>query len=298
MRLLGALLAVLVVAAPTVAAGPTAPARPRADAAPPPAEWDEAFPPHRTADNLYYVGSKGLATYLVTTSRGHILINSGFDRTVPLIRRGVEQLGFKLADVKILLSSHAHNDHVEGLALLRTLTGADVYVMRGDDQVIASGGAGQYVYDARWKPCPVKRILDDGAKVTLGEATLVARRTPGHTRGCTTWTMRTKDAGRDLDAVIVGSPNVKPPYRLVGNKEYPEIAADYEKAFQIWKALPCDLFLGAHGNYYGLEEKYPRLKPGAANPFVDPAGYRAYIEDREKAFRATLADQRKGAAAR
>jgi metallo-beta-lactamase class B len=194
--------------------------------------------------------------------------------------------------VKILLASHAHDDHVEGTALVKQLTGAGVYVMRGDEKVIESGGAGQYLYDHKWKACHVDRVLEDGAKVTLGEATLIARRTPGHTRGCTTWTMRATDAGKSYDVVIVGSPNVNAGYRLVENKDYPEIAADFAKSFAIWRGLPCDIFLGAHGNYYGLEQKYPRLKKGEPNPFVDPQGYKAYIEDREKAYRSTLEQQK------
>lgn len=264
------------------------------------ADQNQPFPPHKIADNLYYVGSRQLASYLVTTQRGHILINSGFESTVPLIRGNVEKLGFKFGDVKILLASHAHDDHVEGHAFVRQLTGARVYVMQGDDKVIASGGQGQYLSDRRWKPCPVDRVLVDGDKVTLGDATLVAHLTAGHTRGCTTWTMRTHDgvrpaggAGPALDVVIVGSPNSKPIYRLVGDRDYPEIAADFAKSFRVWRSLPCDIFLGAHGDYYGLEAKYPRLAPGQPNPFVDPQGYRAYIDEREQAFRAQLEQQKK-----
>jgi metallo-beta-lactamase class B len=259
---------------------------------PPHAEQNEPFPPHRIADNLYYVGSKQLASYLVTTKKGHILINASFETTVPLIRSNVEQLGFKFGDVKILLASHAHDDHVEGTALVKQLTGAAVYVMQGDDKVIESGGAGQYLYDHKWKPARVDRVLKDGDKVTLGEVTLVARRTPGHTRGCTTWTMRATDAGKSYDVVIVGSPNVNAGYRLVDNKDYPEIAADFAKSFALWRSMPCDIFLGAHGDYYGLLQKYPRLKKGEPNPFVDPPGYKAYIDDREKTYRTKL-DQQK-----
>jgi metallo-beta-lactamase class B len=253
---------------------------------------NDPFPPHRIADNLYYVGSKGLATYLITSKKGHILINPSFDRTVPLIKASVEQLGFKLSDVKIILNSHAHGDHVEGMAMLKELTGADVYVMQGDEKVVETGGEGQYLGGkSRWKAAPIKRVLKDGDKVTLGDATLVARRTPGHTRGCTTWTMKAKDAGKTLNVVVVGSPNINPGYQLVDNKDYPEIATDYATAFKIWKALPCDIFLGAHGNYYGMEEKYARLKKGEKNPFVDPAGYKAYIEEREQNYHKVLAEQ-------
>src|SRR6185436_2804242 len=185
-------------------------------------DWDEPFPPHRIADNLYYVGSKGLATYLITTSRGHILINSSFERTLPIIRGGVEKLGFRFTDIKMLLASHAHSDHVAGHALIKELTGARVEVMEGDANVIASGGKGQYLYKEGWKPCAVDRVLKDGDTVTLNEAKLTARLTPGHTRGCTTWLMRAKDKGKSLSVVIIGSPNVNAGYELIANRDYPE----------------------------------------------------------------------------
>jgi metallo-beta-lactamase class B len=254
----------------------------------------DAFPAHRVIGNVYYVGSKDLASYLITTEEGHVLINSGFGETVPLIRAGVESLGFKMRDIKILLASHAHSDHVAGHALARELTGAKVYVMRGDDRVIASGGEGQYLYTrSRWKPCAVDRVLEDGDEVKLGGVTLVARRTPGHTRGCTTWTWKVTEGVKTYDVVVIGSPNVNPGYRLVGNKDYPEISADFASTFQILRALPCDIFLGAHGGYYGMIQKYEKAKSGAAsNPFIDPEGYRAFVEEKEKAFRDTLAAQR------
>jgi metallo-beta-lactamase class B len=257
-------------------------------------DWHEPFPPHRIADNLYYVGSRGLSTYLITTPEGHILINSSFERTVPLIRASVEKLGFKFSDVKILLASHAHGDHVEGHTLVRQLTGAQVFVMQGDDRVISSGGAGQYLYNDRWKPCPVDRVLKDGDKVTLGGVSLIAHLTPGHTRGCTTWSMQAKDGERTHQVVIIGSPNVNAGYQLANNSDYPEIAGDFARTFQVLKSLPCDIFLGAHGNYYGMEAKYAQMKSASgSNPFVDPAGYRAYIEEREKFYRETLKQQKR-----
>jgi metallo-beta-lactamase class B len=162
--------------------------------------------------------------------------------------------------------------------------------MRGDDQIITEGGK---PHNAAWKPCKVDRVLNDGDTVTLGEAVMTAHLTPGHTRGCTTWTMKVKDAGKTFDVVIVGSVNVNPGYQLVNNKDYPEITGDYARTFRIMKALHCDIFLGAHGNYYGMEAKYARLKPGAANPFVDPEGYRSYIEEREQAYLNTLHQQQR-----
>lgn len=256
---------------------------------------DEPFPAHCVAGNVYYVGSQALATYLIVTPEGHVLINSGFEETAPLIRLAVESLGFKMRDVKILLASHAHSDHVAGHALLKEMTGAKVAVMRGDEGITESGGEGQYLYTtSRWKPCKVDRVLEDGDEVKLGGMTLVARRTPGHTRGCTTWTWKVGADGKTYDVVVIGSPNVNPGYRLVDNKNYPEIAEDFAKTFEILKSLPCDVFLGAHGEYYGMLAKHERLG-GDKNPFVDPDGYRAYIELKEKAFRKTLAEQRAAA---
>ena len=256
------------------------------------ASADEAFPGHRIIGNVYYVGSKALATYLITTPEGHILINSGFEETVPLIRASVESLGFKMRDVKIILESHAHSDHVAGHAALKEATGGKVFVMRGDEKVIGSGGVGQYLYtDSRWTPCEVDRVLKDREEVKLGGTTLVARLTPGHTRGCTTWTWRVSEGAKDYNVVVIGSPNVNPGFRLVDNKDYPEMAADFAKTFEVLKSLPCDIFLGAHGEYYGMLAKYERLKDVEKNPFVDPEGYRAYVELKEKAYRKTFAEQ-------
>ena len=255
---------------------------------------DGPFPAHRVTGNVYYVGSKNLAIYLVTTPEGHFVINSGFEETVPLIRASVESLGFRMRDIKYLLASHAHSDHVAGHAALRELTGAKVCAMRGDDEVIAQGGVGQYLYTtSRWTPCPVDRRLRDGEQLKLGGTTLVARWTPGHTRGCTTWTCRVADGGRMYDVVVIGSPNVNPGFQLVKNQDYPKIAEHFAQTFKVLKSLPCHVFLGAHGAYYGLTEKYKGFKEDATNnPFVDPAGYRDYVMEKEKAYLEKLAEQR------
>lgn len=254
---------------------------------------DEPFPAHRIVGNTYYVGSKELASYLITTPAGHILINSSFEETVPLIREAVESLGFQLRDVKYLLASHAHSDHVAGHALLQELTGARVPVMTGDDSVIADGGVGQYLYvDSRWKPCRVDRVLKDGDEVKLGGAVLTARHTPGHTRGCTTWTWRESEGEKTYDVVVIGSPNVNPGYQLVGNREYPEIADDFARTFAVLSELPCDVFLGAHGNYYDMLAKYERReRTPSENPFIDPIGYKTYVTLKAQAYRKTLAAQ-------
>lgn len=257
------------------------------------ARADSPFPAHRVAGNTYFVGSHELASYLITTPEGHFLINSGFEETVPLIRGAVESLGFKMKDVKYLLASHAHSDHVAGHAKLQELTGAKVLVMKGDDGVVASGGKGQYLYaDSRWPACAVDHVLKDGDEVKLGGVTLVARHTPGHTRGCTTWTWQETVDGKELDVVVIGSPNVNPGFRLVGNTDYPTIADDFATTFKVLRSLPCDVFLGAHGNYYDMHAKHERLeKEKSANPFIDPQGYKAYVALKETTFQKKLADQ-------
>jgi metallo-beta-lactamase class B len=255
---------------------------------------DQPFPPHRIIGNVYYVGSENLASYLITTSAGHILINSSFEETVPLIRSSVEKLKFHFQDIKILLTSHAHSDHVAGNALVKRLTGARVLVMQGDEDLVRSGGKGDFQYESLWERCQVDGVLQDGQEVKLGDAVLVAHRTPGHTKGCTTWTLKVNDGGKLYQVVIIGSPNVNPGYRLVGNSKYQSISKDFARTFQVLKSLPCDVFLGAHGNYYGMPEKYARLQKGAAeNPFVDPQGYRQYVALKEKAFQDELARQEK-----
>jgi metallo-beta-lactamase class B len=258
-------------------------------------DWMEPFPAHRIAGNLYYVGSRGLASYLITTPKGHILINSGLESSVPLIRDRAEQLGFHFNDVKILLISHAHWDHCAGSELLKQMTGAKYFVMDQDVAVVESGGKEDFQYggspDNQYKPAKVDRVLHDGDKVQLGDAVLVAHLTPGHTKGTTTWTMKVRDGGKSYDVVIVGSPNVNPGYKLVGNTRYPQIAQDYERTFRVLKNLPCDIFLGAHGNYYGMEVKFARGKTGGGNRWVDPDGYKSYISEREEAFRAEVKKQ-------
>jgi metallo-beta-lactamase class B len=259
-------------------------------------EWTEPFPPFRIAGNLYYVGSKGLANYLVTTPQGHILVNSDLEANVPMIRASIEKLGFKFSDVKILLISHAHWDHDAGSAMIKKLTGAKYMVMEGDVPVVESGGKADFQYGndsaTLYPPARVDRMLHDGDKVILGDVVLEAHLTPGHTKGCTTWTLSVRDGDKTYQAVIIGSPNVNPGYRLVDNPNYPTIAQDYERTFRVLKSLKCDLFLGAHGSYFGLEAKYASMKAGAANPFVDEKGCAAFVSQKETEFRAEYEKQR------
>ncbi|MGO9776981.1 MAG: subclass B3 metallo-beta-lactamase [Terracidiphilus sp.] len=273
-----------------------------------PPSWTTPFPPHHIAGNLYYVGSEDLASYLIVTPQGNILINSSFEENVPLIKKSVEQLGFRISDIKILLISHAHNDHCAGAALVKKLTGAQYMVMDADVPVVESGGKKDFQYGAqpemRFPPVKVDRALHDGDTVKLGDTVLTAHLTAGHTKGTTTWTLDESEFGpsgsegaegtRTLHVVIVGSPNVNPGYKLMNNKAYPQIAADYHHGFQVLKSLPCDIFLGAHGSYYGLKEKYERWQRGDRNAFIDPEGYKNYIADRERAFEAELKRQEAG----
>jgi metallo-beta-lactamase class B len=259
-------------------------------------DWLEPFPPFRIAGNLYYVGSRGLASYLVTTSEGHILINSDLEASVPMLRASIEKLGFKYKDVKILLISHAHWDHDAGSALIKKQTGAKYMVMAEDVPTVESGGKTDFQYSSDkstyYPPTKVDRTLRDKDEVKLGDAVLVAHLTAGHTKGCTTWTMTVKDGAKTHDAVIVCSPNVNPGYKLVNNAAYPGIADDYARMFQTLMALPCDLFLGAHGSYYNLDAKYARMQKGDANAFVDPVGYRRFVADKSAEFQAELKKQR------
>ncbi|MFL6416584.1 MAG: subclass B3 metallo-beta-lactamase [Bryobacteraceae bacterium] len=262
------------------------------------ASWTEPFPPHRVMGNVYYVGSKGLAAYLVTTPQGNILINSNLESSLPMIRQSVEKLGFKFSDTQILLISHAHWDHCAGSAGIIAATGAKYMVMDADVRDVETGGRENFHYrdspKTFYKPAKVDRVLHDGDEVSLGGVTLVAHLTAGHTKGCTTWTLKVKDGGKTFNVVVVGSPNVNEGYKLINNPLYPNIVSDYEHTFATLKSLPCDVFLGAHGDYYNLAEKYPKLKAGGANPFIDPEGYHQYVAKREAAFRAELKKQTEG----
>jgi metallo-beta-lactamase class B len=257
------------------------PAGARAQANP---DWHRAIPGFKIAGNLYYVGTADLAAYLVATPQGNILINGNFKEDVPAIRKSIEGLGFKYADTKVVLISHAHGDHDEGVGLIKSDTGARLMVMDTDVAAVESTAPGR-------PGAKVDRILRDRDTVELGGSTLTARLTPGHTPGCTTWTMQVAEGGRTLNAVIIGSPNVNAGYVLVNNRSYPQIAGDYVKTFALLKTTSADLFLGAHGAYFNLKDKLPKMG-GAVNPFIDPAGYRAYVAEREQAFEKELMKQR------
>jgi metallo-beta-lactamase class B len=253
-------------------------------------QQDTAFTPHKIIGNLYYVGTEALGSFLISTPQGLILINSDYERTVPVIRGSVEKLGFKFTDVKILLGSHAHGDHMEGDALVKEQTGAQVMAMEEDVPALKAMKPGG-------KEHPIDRVLHDGEEVTLGGTTLVAHLTPGHTRGCTTWTAKIQDGGKSYDVVIIGSVGVNNGTRLVDNGKPSAIAEEYQRSFRILKSLKCDIPLGSHPAMYGLAEKYPKVGKGP-NPFIDPQGYKTEIDIQEVAFNGVLDQQMKDAAAK
>ncbi|HUR34152.1 MAG TPA: MBL fold metallo-hydrolase [Vicinamibacterales bacterium] len=236
-----------------------------------------AFTPHRIIDNIYYVGTRTLTSFLIVTPQGNILINSTYERNVPVIQHSVEQLGFKFTDIKVLLGNHAHGDHQEGDALVKSLTGAQVVAMTEDvpDLLkIMPGG----------KAHPIDRMIHDGDTVTLGETTLTAHLTAGHTRGCTTWTMKARDSGRSYDVMFGCS-------LRAGNRITPENAAEFRRSFTVVRALPCDVQLGDHGAQFGMPAKFARLGTGGTNPYIDPAGCKVEMEISEAMVNAILAEQ-------
>nr|AIA13504.1 BJP_beta_lactamase [uncultured bacterium] len=256
--------------------------------------WNRPVEPFRIIGNIYYVGATEVSSFLITTPKGHILLDSGFAETVPLIQANLKKLGFKIEDVKILINSHAHYDHAGGLADLKELTGAKLMTSEADATLLANGGKGDFQWgdDLSYKPVKADRVLRDNDKVELGGVTLTARLTPGHTKGSTTWMMKVNEAGKQFDVIFVGSTSA-PGYKLVDNPKYPGIVADYTYTFRLLKSFHCDVFLGPHGSFFALLDKAGRLKQGEQNnPFIDPKGYREFLEESEKDFLEQLEKQR------
>lgn len=245
--------------------------------------WTQPVEPFRIAGNVYYVGASDLTSFLITTPKGHILIDGGFEETAPLILASIEKLGFRIRDVKILLNSHAHLDHAGGLAELKRASGATFYAMPEDAAQLARGGLDDPQFGNRF-PFPriePDRLLRDRQKLSLGGTTLIAHLTPGHTRGCTTYSLSLPDG---QDVVFMCSPTVPSGYRIVGNPRYPDAVADYRRHFERLRRLECDVPLGSHGVFFGLKEKSERLHRGETAAFVDPQGCRTFIEQMEDRF--------------
>lgn len=255
--------------------------------------------PFRIAGNLYYVGASDVTSFLLTTPAGHILLDGGFEQTVPIIQANVKKLGFRLEDVKILLNSHAHLDHAGGLAGLKKLSGAQLLASAEDAVLLAAGGKGDFRYgdELSYPPVQPDRVIKDGETVTLGGTTLTAHLTPGHTKGCTTWTAKVEEGGKPLDVVFVCSLSINPGVSLTDSPKYPRIAEDYRRTFQVLESLPVDVFLHAHGQLFRLTEKAERARKGETpNPFIDPAGYQAHLRQVKEKFDTQYAAESKASA--
>lgn len=247
--------------------------------------------PFRIAGSLYYVGANSVTSFLIATPEGHVLIDGGFEETVPLIRASVEALGFEWADVRLLLNSHAHFDHAGGLARIREETGARLAASARDAPLLERGGLGDDLLgdEAPFPPVTVDRWLEDGESVSLGGVTLTARVTAGHTRGCTTWDFEVEEAGRTLRAVSICSLSVLDGMRFGDAPTYPGIADDFRRSFEVLESLPAEIFLASHAGFFDLKGKRERLGGPGPNPFVDPEGYRAYVARARERFEAAVA---------
>ena len=287
------LIRALTLAAFTVALGSPALAQQNAD-------WTRPFPAFRLIGNVYWVGTYDLSTYLITTSGGHFLINTGFPQTVPQIKAGVEALGFKMTDVKVLLATHAHGDHVAGLAELKRLTKARMVMSEADAPLLEDGGASDFRWGddlaTRFEKVTVDQRLKDGDTVKLGDVTLTAHHHPGHTKGATSFTFTVRESGRDYRVIIANLGSINPGVTVNGMPKYPTIAADYAKTFASQKALQIDVFLASHAAQFRMHEKYKQGDPYDPNRFVDPEGYRAAVERAEKNYLDQLAKEKSGGA--
>jgi metallo-beta-lactamase class B len=254
--------------------------------------WNKPVAPFRIAGNLYYVGAIEIASYLIATPEGHFLLDGGFVQTAPQIERNITELGFKLADVKFLLNSHAHCDHAGGLAELKKVTSAKFLASEGDAPMLRSGGHGDFRFGDRltFPPIEPDQIIHDGEPIQLDNQIMIAHLTPGHTKGCTTWTTKIHDGNKVYDVVFVGSQSALD-YKFVGQESYPGITNDFEKSFALLNHLPCDIFLASHGSLFHLLDKHERLLRGDANAFIDPDGYKVYLRNSEHDFRNKLAEQ-------
>jgi metallo-beta-lactamase class B len=259
-------------------------------------EWTRPFPPFKLIGNVYWVGTYDLSTYLITTDAGHILINTGFPETVPLIQSGVEQLGFDFDDIEVLTATHAHGDHVAGLAELKRLTGAQMMMSGADAVLLEDGGKSDFRFgdepSMNFTPVKVDRRLKDRDTIALGGVTLTAHHHPGHTKGATSFTMTVREGGRDYRVIIANLGSINPGVTVSGMPKYPTIGDDYARTFAAQKALPVDVFLASHASQFGMHDKYQPGNAYDASRFVDPQGYLAAVERLEGIFREQLARER------
>ena len=251
-------------------------------------QWSQPVEPFRVIDNIYYVGAVGVSSHIIDTSSGLILLDTGTTPMHSIIVDGIKQLGFQPADVKIMISSHAHWDHVEGHLRMRKLTGAKVIAVGEDAKAIAEGVDSSALGGDGWDPTPVDRILADGDTITLGNVTMQAHLTPGHTKGCTTWTMTVGEGDQRKLVVFVGGTSINPGVRLLNNERHASIAEDYRRTFQVLKSINADVFLAQHPVIYRMKQKRAAMSSAEENPFIDPTGYQAFVAGEEQKYVAQL----------
>ena len=257
-------------------------------------EWNQPFKPFHIIGNIYYVGTNNLASYIIKTKSGLILLDTAMQESAPIVRANIETLGFKLKDIKIMISSHAHFDHVAGHADMKAATGAKVYATKADAEIMESGGKkGFHPLEPYYKPIKVDKILKDGEAVRLGGVAMTAHLTPGHTEGNTAWSMTVEENGKKYNVVFTSSLSINPGVKMVNNPTWAGVADAYAKSFATLKTLPCDVFLGPHAPFFNMEEKVKRIGT-QPNPFIDSQGLRNFVEMNEKAYKAQIERERNG----
>ena len=279
-RLLAACALVLVAAAPVAAQ---------------PEGWTRPFPGHRVVGNLYAVGTYDLAVFLVTSDEGHFLINTGVEDSTAMIRENVESLGFRLEDVRVLLTMQAHWDHTAALAEIKEIAGAEMWATAGDAPVLEDGGFSDPHFGGRvsFPPVEVDRIIDDGEVLELGDARLTVLESPGHTAGSSSYLMTVEEGGREYRVAIANMGTINPGKRLVVDPTYPGVADDFAKTFRRQKALDIDVWVAAHGGQYALHDKYEAGQPYSPDTFVDPEGFLAEVERLEGLYLAQIEAERR-----
>ena len=258
-------------------------------------DWTTPVAPFKIVGPIHYVGTKDLAAYLIATPAGHILIDGAVPSMAGSIEQSIRTLGFKPEEIRILLTTQAHFDHVGTLAHFAALSKGSVRIMKGDEGLVADGGASDYLLgkrsEAHFEPVKVDVVLKDGDVIKLGGVSLTAIRTPGHTPGCATYTMSATDGGKTYAVVFPGSTTVNPGTRLVKDPSYPGIADDYRQTFERLASLKPDIFLAAHASFFDLEGKRARMKAEGTEALVDRDGYRRLHAQKREAFEAVIKEQ-------
>jgi metallo-beta-lactamase class B len=256
-------------------------------------EWNRPAAPHQVIGPVYFVGTNNLAVFLITTPEGHILMDPGYEETVPLVKESIRKLGFKYEDIKLLLNTQAHFDHAAGLAQVKRETGARLAASEADAVLLETGGRGDFLFGDRYTFPPVKvdRLLKDRDAIEVGDARLTARLTPGHTKGATTFTMTADDRGRAYQVVFAASTTINDGTRLLDNATYPGIVEDWERTYAILESLSPGVWVSQHTNVFDEAGKLARRGKGGDNPYIDLKGYRTWLFTSRQRFNRQLADE-------